>query len=93
MKFFAFALALASIVSAQVVCTDEDATSTCGSDGACCGYLDSVEGETTRACSDKFQMMAVECEGDCPFTCLSLEEGASKLALGLSAIVATIYLA
>ena len=91
MKFAA--IALIATVSAQTVCTDEDAADTCG-DG-CCGYLSPAEGDATRACGDG-SGAALEYEGEDAFSCdapAAAEEGASKLALGLSAVVAALYMA
>ena len=93
MKFAA--IALLATVSAQVACTDDDA-SACTEDNACCGYLTPAEGEATRACGDGTASAAVEYDGEDTFSCeapAAAEEGASKLALGLSAVVAALYMA
>ena len=94
MKFAA--IALIATVSAQVVCTDDDAADVCVEDAACCGYITDAEGAATRACGDGTATAAVEYEGDGVFSCEAAameEEGASKLALGLSAVVAALYMA
>ena len=94
MKFAA--IALLATVSAQVACTDDDAADVCVEDGACCGYLTPAEGEATRACGDGTGAAAAEYEGEDAFSCeaaVAEEEGASKLALGLSAVVAALYMA
>ena len=93
MKFAA--IALIATVSAQVVCTDDDAADTCV-DGGCCGYITDAEGAATRACGDGTAAAAVDYEGDGVFSCeaaAAAEEGASKLALGVSAVVAALYMA
>ena len=91
MKFAA--IALIATVSAQVVCTDDDAADTCV-DGGCCGYITDAEGAATRACGDG-SGSPVDYEGDGVFSCEAavIEEGASKLALGVSAVVAALYMA
>ena len=96
MKFAA--IALIATVSAQVVCTDDDAADVCVEDGACCGYITDAEGAATRACGDGTASAAVEYEGDGVFSCQAAaaeEEGASKAVLGASALlaVATLYMA
>merc|ERR1712083_752697 len=97
MKFAA--IALLATVSAQVTCTDDDAADVCTEAGACCGYLLSEEapvlsefkeGDVARACGDGTGSAAVEYDGADKFSCeapIAEEEGASKLALGLSAVV------
>ena len=94
MKFVALAL-IATTVSSQTICTDEDVGDVCEED-ACCGYLSPAEGEAVRACSMGDRSAAADYEGDDVFSCEAPaveEEGAQKLALGLSAIVASLYLA
>ena len=92
MKFAA--IALLATVSAQVTCTDDDVADVC-EEGACCGYLSPAEGDATRACGDG-SGAAAEYEGEDAFSCdapAAAEEGASKLVVGLSAIVAALYMA
>ena len=94
MKFAA--IALLATVSAQVTCTDDDVADVCTEEGACCGYLAPAEGDAVRACGDGSGAAAVEYEGEDVFSCeapAAAEEGASKLALGLSAVVAALYMA
>ena len=94
MKFAA--IALLATVSAQTVCTDDDAADVCVEDGACCGYLTPADGEATRACGDGTGAAAVDYDGEDKFACeAAAAEGevATKLALGLSALVATLYMA
>ena len=86
-------IALIATVSAQTVCTDGGEE--CVDAGGCCGYLTEAEGEPTRACGDG-EGAASEYDGEGAFTCDAPaveEEGASKLALGLSAVVAALYMA
>ena len=95
MKFALIAL-IATTVSAQVACTDDDAADTCSEEGACCGYLSPAEGDATRACGDGTAAAAIEYEGEDAFACeaaAAAEEGASKLALGAAAVVAALYMA
>ena len=94
MKFVAVA-ALIATASAQTVCTDEDFGDVCP-DGACCGYLQPAEGDATRACSDGDQSAADGYDGADVFTCdapVAGEEGASKVVLGASALLAALYMA
>merc|ERR1712166_865187 len=94
MKFAVVAL-IATTVASQTVCTDDDVADVC-EEGACCGYLSPAEGDASRACSDAAQAAAAEYEGEDAFACAApaaAEEGASKLALGLSAVVAALYMA
>ena len=89
MKFAAVA-ALIATAHAQV-CTDEDFGEVCP-DGACCGYLQPAEGDATRACSTEDQSAAAEESADV-FTCdapVPPEEGASKVVLGASALIAAL---
>ena len=91
MKFFAVA-ALIATTQAQTVCTDDDAGDVCA-EGACCGYLQPAEGDATRACSTEDQTAADEYEGADVFTCdapMPAEEGASKVVLGASALIAAL---
>ena len=94
MKFVAVAL-IATTVSAQTVCSDEDFADVCEED-ACCGYLSPAEGDAQRVCSMGDRSAAADYEGDDIFSCdapVVEEEGAQKVALGLSAIVAALYMA
>ena len=96
---FAF-VALLATVSAQVACTDETEADVCV-DGGCCGWLTEGavaaddEDDGTRACGDAAGT-AADYDGTGTFTCElkeEEEEGASKLTLGLSAVVAALYMA
>ena len=94
MKFAA--IALLATVSAQVTCTDDDVADVCTEEGACCGYLTPAAGDAVRACGDGTAAAAAEYDGEDTFSCEAAaveEEGASKLALGLSAVVAALYMA
>ena len=85
-------IALIATVSAQVTCTDGGEE--CADAGGCCGYLTEAEGEATRACGDGTGV-AAEYDGEDAFSCeapAAAEEGASQLALGLSAVVAALNL-
>ena len=99
---FAF-VALLATVSAQVDCTDETEADACV-DGGCCGWLWPSEGtladefiqqDGKRACGDAAGTAATDYDGTDSFTCepREEEEGASKLTLGLSAVVAALYMA
>ena len=93
MKFFA--VALIATVASQTVCTDDDVADVCA-EGACCGYLSPAEGDASRACSDEEKAAAAEYEGADAFSCdapAAAEEGASKMVLGASALIAAIYMA
>ena len=78
MKFVAVAL-IATTVSAQVSCSDDDFTDVCEED-ACCGYLSPPAGEAYRACSDYEQSGPAEYDGEDMFSCdapqVMVEEGA-----------------
>ena len=97
MKFFT-TFGLIATVASQNVCSDDDYLDVCV-DGACCGYLVPVEGgKSYRACSMDDQSGAEDYDGEDIFSCdppieSADEEGAAKLALGLSAFVATLYMA
>merc|ERR1712070_515777 len=93
MKFAAVAALLAT-VQAQTVCTDDDFGEVC-EEGACCGYLQPAEGEETRACSTGDQSAAADYDGADVFSCdePEEEEGATKIALGASALLAALYMA
>ena len=97
MKFAAIALiATVSAQTKQVKCTDGSAFVVCVEKRACCGYITYAYGAVTRACGDGTGAAAVEYEGDGVFSCEAAameEEGATKLALGLSAVVAALYMA
>ena len=90
-----FAAVVALIATAQAqVCTDDDFGEVCP-EGACCGYLQPAAGEATRACSTEDQSAAAE-ESTDVFTCdapVAAEEGASKVVLGASALIAALYMA
>ena len=93
MKFAAVAVAALIATAHAQACTDEDFGEVCP-DGACCGYLQPAEGEATRACSTEDQTAADEYEGADVFTCdvpMAAEEGASKVVLGASALLAAFY--
>ena len=94
MKFVAIA-ALIATTQAQTVCTDDDFGEVCP-EGACCGYLQPAEGDASRACSTDDQSAADGYEGADVFTCdapVAEEEGASKIVLGASALLAALYMA
>ena len=94
MKFAA--IALLATVSAQVTCTDDDVADVCTEEGACCGYLAPAEGDAVRACGDGTAAAAAEYDGEDVFTCdapVAEEEGASKVVLGASALLAALYMA
>ena len=94
MKFAAVA-ALIATTQAQTVCTDDDFGEVCP-EGACCGYLQPAEGDATRACSTDDQSAADSYDGADVFTCdapVAEEEGASKVVLGASALLAALYMA
>ena len=94
MKFVAVA-ALIATTQAQTVCTDDDFGDVCP-DGGCCGYLQPAAGDATRACSDGDQTSADGYDGEDVFTCdapVVEEEGASKVVLGASALLAALYMA
>ena len=94
MKFACIAL-IASVSAQAITCTDEDAVDVCVEDGACCGYLTPAEGDAVRACGDGSKAAAAEYDGEDAFSCeapAAAEEGASQLALGLSAVVAALNL-
>ena len=97
MKFFAIA-ALIAATQAEQVCVDEGAPEKLCPDGACCGYLQPAAGAARRACSGvDDQATADGYEGADVFTCdppaPAEEEGASKIVLGASALLATLYMA
>ena len=95
MKFVAVAALIATAASQETVCTDDDFGDVCP-EGACCGYLQPAEGDATRACSDGDQSSADGYDGDAVFTCdapMEEEEGASKIVLGASALLAALYMA
>tara|TARA_B110000305_G_C19155491_1_gene500090 strand:- start:430 stop:717 length:288 start_codon:yes stop_codon:yes gene_type:complete len=95
MKFACIAL-IASVSAQAITCTDDDAADVCVEEGACCGYLTPAEGDAVRACGDGSKAAAAEYDGEDAFSCdapAAAEEGASKLALGLSAVVAALYMA
>ena len=94
MKFAAVA-ALIATTQAQTVCTDDDFGEVCP-EGACCGYLQPAEGDATRACSGEDQAAADSYDGADVFSCdapAAAEEGASKVVLGASALLAALYMA
>ena len=94
MKFVAVA-ALIATTQAQTVCTDDDFGDVCP-EGGCCGYLQPAAGEAARACSDGDQSSADGYDGEDVFTCdapVMEEEGASKVVLGASALLAAFYMA
>ena len=94
MKFVAVA-ALIATTQAQTVCTDDDFGDVCP-EGGCCGYLQPAAGEAARACSDGDQSSADGYDGEDVFTCdapVVEEEGASKVVLGASALLAALYMA
>ena len=62
-------IALLATVSAQTVCTDDDAADVCVEDGACCGYLTPAEGDASRGCGDGTGAAAVEYDGEDVFAC------------------------
>ena len=86
-------VALLATVSAQVVCTDDDAADVCVE--GCCGYLDTED--DIRACGDGTGSAAVDYDGEATFSCTEEEdddeEGASKLIPGLFAVVSALYMA
>ena len=91
-----FVLALIAAVAAQTVCTDDDVADTCTEEGSCCGYLSPAEGDATRACSDADKAGAFDYEGTDAFSCeapVAAEEGAAKVALGATVIMAALYMA
>ena len=87
-----FAVVAALIATAQAqACTDDDFGEVC-EEGACCGYLQPAAGDATRACSTADQSAAAEESADV-FTCdapVPAEEGASKVVLGASALIAAL---
>ena len=93
-----FAAVVALIATAQAqVCTDDDFGEVCP-EGACCGYLQPAGGAARRACSGvDDQATADGYEGADVFTCdppaPAEEEGASKIFLGASALLAALYMA
>ena len=95
MKFVAVAL-IATTVSAQSICTDDDFQDVCEED-ACCGYLSPAEGDVLRVCSMGDRSAAADYEGDDAFACEAPkedeQEGSKKLALGLSAVFAALFMA
>ena len=93
MKFFSIA-ALVATTQAQTTCTDDDFGEVCP-EGACCGFLQPAEGEAVRACSGEDQSAADAYDGADVFTCDApvVEEGASKVVLGASALLAALYMA
>ena len=93
MKFAA--LALLGSVAAQdgIPCTDDDANIKCMA-GACCGFLIPAAGDPTRLCSKGTQDGAAAYEGTEPFQCNdpNAVEGASKIVMGASALLAAVYM-
>ena len=105
MKFAAIAL-LATTVSAtalaaKTVCTTATLATTCNNATEdttnCCGYYLSKDKKTvTRYCGakDATAFLGKATTDDGTFACTELKvEGASKLALGLSAVAAALYMA
>jgi len=105
MKFAAIAL-LATTVSAAAItvkttCTDATLATTCNKETEdtdnCCGYYLSKDKKTvTRYCGKKAatEFIGKATTDDGTFACTELKvEGASKLALGLSAVAAALYMA
>jgi hypothetical protein len=105
MKFAAIAL-LATTVSAaalaaKTTCTTADVKTTCNADAAdttnCCGYYLSKDKKTvTRLCGKAAATAFIGkvAADDGTYACTELKvEGASKLALGLSAVAAALYMA
>ena len=102
MKFAAIAL-LATTVSAAALTTKLTCTALadCNKDAAdtdnCCGYYLTEDKKTvTRVCGKKAGTVigALTAEAKWTFKCTELKvEGASKLALGLSAVAAALYMA
>ena len=91
MKFITLT-ALVATIQAQIVCNDQNFGDLCP-EGACCGYLQPPQGENTRGCSTSDQGGAEEYSGDDVFTCdepVVEEEGATKIALGATALLAAI---
>jgi hypothetical protein len=105
MKFAAIALIATTVsaaaLAAKTTCTTADVATTCNSDAAdttnCCGYYLSKDKKTvTRNCGKKDATEAIGkvTADDGTFACTELKvEGASKLALGLSAVAAALYMA
>ena len=92
MKFAA--LLLLGSVSAQMPCEDMTVRAKCMA-GACCGWLIPATGDAVRVCSKGNQSGAAAYEGDDVFTCENPnpdEEGASKLVVGASVLVAALYM-
>lgn len=105
MKFAAIAL-LATTVSAEklaakTTCTAATLAETCNKatedTDNCCGYYLSKDKKTvTRYCGakDATAFLGKATADDGTFACTELKvEGASKLALGLSAVAAALYMA
>jgi len=105
MKFAAIAL-LATTVSAaalaaKTTCTTADVATTCNKETEdttnCCGYYLSKDKKTvTRYCGKAAATAFIgkATTDDGTFACTELKvEGASKLALGLSAVAAALYMA
>ena len=105
MKFAAIAL-LATTVSAaalaiKTTCTTATKDAACNADTAdttnCCGYYLSKDKKTvTRLCGKAAATAAIGklTTDDGTYACTELKvEGASKLALGLSAVAAALYMA
>ena len=93
MKFAAIALVGAVAAQEGIPCTDDDANVKCIA-GACCGFLIPAEGEPTRLCSKGNKEGAAAYDGSDPFQCddPNAVEGASKIALGASALIAAVYM-
>ena len=86
MKFVAVTL-IATTFCAQIVCTAE---------GACWRNLSSAEGDAYRDCCTGESSEAADYDDEDIFCCdtpVAAEEEAVKIALGLSAVVATIFMA
>ena len=96
MKFVAVAALVATIKAEYIDCTDEDDPTPCADD-ACCGYLSPPEGDVRRVCSDIFQTVPDGGEEGDVYSCEAPSddsmEGASKVALGASALLAALYMA
>ena len=89
-------IALIGAVSAQdgIPCTDDDANVKCMA-GACCGFLIPAEGDPTRLCSKGNKEGAAAYDGEDVFQCddpNAVDEGASKIVIGASALVAAVYM-
>ena len=92
MKFTA--IALLGSVAAQMPCEDKNVQAKCTA-GACCGWLIPAAGDAVRACSNGNQSGAAAYKGEDVFTCENPdegEEGASKIVIGASVLVAGLNL-